>query len=69
MQSVSHIAAQLVLTAAQGANLWTPLIPQKHQPLAALILATLQGTIGILNHYFNPDGTPAQAAWEPPKKT
>lgn len=68
MQSISHIIVQIVLMAAQGVNIWIPLIPVKYQPLAALILATLQGIVGITNHYFNPDGTPAQASWQPPVK-
>jgi hypothetical protein len=39
-------------------------LPPKARFWASVMLASIQGAIGILSHFSNPDGTPADEPWE-----
>lgn len=63
-----NIAFQIVATGGQVLNLYAPFIPVEYQGTAAAILTAAQGTIAVLAHSFNPDGTTAQVPYVPPQK-
>ena len=60
--SVNFIV-QLLALAAQGLNQITDLLPPKGKFWAAVALSAIQGLTGVLAHFTNPDGTPAEAPY------
>lgn len=57
MRVQTNAVVQILGTAMQAINLLTPAIPPKYHLWAAVALSTIQGVIGVLAHFSNPDGT------------
>lgn len=55
-----HSITQILLMILHGINLFSGLVPPKYQPIVLFVIATLQGAVGVINHYYNPDGTTAK---------
>lgn len=51
------------------ANIYSGMVPAKWQTLVAAVIAFLQGVEGLIAHYYNPDGSPAQVSWSPIRST
>ena len=62
MRSKTHIVVQLLLTLAQLGNAFSGSAGE-YQVAVLACVTILQAVIGVLNHYFNPDGTAAEAPW------
>lgn len=60
--SVNFIV-QILALAAHGLNQVTDLLPPKGKFWATVALSAIQGTAGVLAHFANPDGTPAEAPY------
>lgn len=58
-----HLLYQGLTLGAHAVNLFSGVVPAKYQPFVSLALALVNAGLAWYNHYFNPDGTPAQAAW------
>jgi len=54
---------QLFALCAQGINAVSDLLPPRGKFYAAVALAAVQGIVGVLAHFANPDGTPAVQPW------
>lgn len=54
---------QVLLLAAQGLNQAMDLLSPKMKFWAMVAMSAIQGTVGILAHFVNPDGTPAKVAY------
>lgn len=63
-----NIAIQVAATAGQLAQLYHPFLPPQIAIPIQLGTSILQGTVGVLAHNFNPDGTPAQLPFVPTNK-
>lgn len=63
MKLNTQLIFQSLTLAAHGINMFSGLVPAKYQPYIALLLALVNAGLGWYAHYYNPDGTPAQAAW------
>jgi len=59
---------QVLALIVQYLNVAAGIVPQKYQPWIAGALVVMQGLVGILAHFANPDGTPAKVAYLPPGK-
>jgi hypothetical protein len=59
-----NLAVQIVGTAGQVFNLVGGLIPPHHQLVVAMVLGAFQAVVGVVNHNYNPDGTPASVAYQ-----
>jgi hypothetical protein len=42
-----------------------PLLPSKYAVVVGLGLGVIQSVLALVNHFYNPDGTSAKAAWIP----
>lgn len=60
--SVNSVIQVLVLI-AQGINAVSDLLPPRGKFYAAVALAAVQGVVGVLAHFSNPDGTRATQPW------
>lgn len=58
-----NVAIQMIALAAQGINASIDLLPGKGKFWAMVGLSVAQGAAGVLAHFANPDGTPAQAPY------
>jgi len=58
-----HLLYQLLLLVGQGVNMFGGIVPTKYQPFVAFALGLSQLGLGLYNHYYNPDGTPAKVAY------
>lgn len=54
-----NVVFQTVASVTQLANLYSPFLPPKIQGTVTGILTLAQGTVGVIAHQYNPDGTPA----------
>jgi hypothetical protein len=54
---------QLLALVAQGINAVSDLLPPRGKFYAAVALAAVQGVVGVLAHFSNPDGTHATQPW------
>lgn len=54
---------QLLALIAQGINAVSDLLPPRGKFYAAVALAAVQGVVGVLAHFSNPDGTHATQPW------
>lgn len=63
----THLIIQFALMVLQGA-VAKHLLPEMAHEWAALVLSAAQLVLAAAAHQRNPDGTPAQVAWEPEKK-
>lgn len=63
MKLNTQLIFQGLTLAGHGINMFSGLVPAKYQPYVALLLALINAGLGWYAHYYNPDGTPAQAAW------
>jgi hypothetical protein len=73
MTAKAHGAIHAILMALQAANIgdiagYTHVLPPKYATAALFLVAAVQALIGVWNHYYNPDGTPAQVAYLPRPK-
>lgn len=59
-----NAAIQAIGTATQLANVASGFVPPSKQPLVASAVGLLQAASGLLAHFRNPDGTPAQVAYD-----
>ena len=59
-----NILVQVVAGLAQVANLWSSLIPEDTRPYVTAGITTIQIVVGLVAHYYNPNGDPARAAWD-----
>jgi hypothetical protein len=55
---------QLLMLAAQGINQAADLLPPRARFWATVAMAAVQGLVGVLAHFVNPDGTPAEVAYQ-----
>jgi len=60
---------QLLATIAQGINAVGELVPEGYHLWVAVALSAIQGVVGVLAHFRNPDGTNVKAPYIPPAKT
>jgi hypothetical protein len=58
-----NVAIQMLALAAQGLNATVELLPGRGKFWAMVGLSAVQGVTGVLAHFANPDGTPAQVAY------
>ena len=65
MKLSTHLIWQALAMILQAANQYSDVLPPKWKPFAALGVGLIQVLLAWRAHYFNPDGTPAQAAWLP----
>ena len=65
MKISSHLILQVLMILAQILTWATSILPARYQPAASGALAIVQGATGLLNHYFNPNGTPAAQSYKP----
>ena len=68
MKRFFNVAFQVLATGGQLLNFYTPILPAKCAGWAAGILGAAQGTVSIIAHSYNTDGTPQQAPYIPPPK-
>jgi len=59
-----NILLQVVGTLGQSVNLFTSLVPDKYKGFVMLGFTLAQGTVAIIAHQYNPDGTPASVAYK-----
>lgn len=62
MTSRLNMIVQALSVAMQIANYSVDLLPEYRFPITVGISA-IQGTLGVLAHFVNPDGTSARAPW------
>lgn len=62
MKSKTHIIVQLLLTLVQLGNAFSE-SAGKYKFAVLAGVSILQAVVGVLNHYFNPDGTAAEVSW------
>lgn len=55
---------QILGLVAQGINAASDLLPPRGKFWAAVGLSAVQGLIGVLAHFANPDGTPAEQPYQ-----
>ena len=60
--SVNSIIQTLML-AMQGLNQASDVLPPKAKFWAMLAISAMQGVVGIMAHFVNPDGTSAKVAY------
>ncbi len=60
--SVNAVVQALALI-AQGINATQDILPPEGRFWALVILSAVQGTVAVLAHFANPDGTPASAPY------
>lgn len=63
-----NIVLQVAATTGQLAQLYHPFIPPQYAIPIQLGVSVLQGTVGVIAHNFNPDGTPAVLPFVPVNK-
>jgi hypothetical protein len=63
MTSKTHIIAQVLAMLLQVLNMASGVVPPKYQPYVMFGIAVVQAGMGLYNHYYNPDGTPAAVAY------
>lgn len=62
-----QLIAQCVAAFAQVVMPATPGITPEWLTFGHAIIGGLQAVLAVLGHSYNPDGTPAKAAYDPPK--
>lgn len=67
MKRSTQRVLQTVLLAMQIIVASDKELSERHQTWGAAIIAALQFYVGDRSHRTNPDGTPAEAAWEKPQ--
>lgn len=66
LHTIAHFVAMLIhAIAALDISGFVGFLPHKTASWIMVIVGGAQSLIAIYNHFFNPDGTPAQAAWQP----
>lgn len=63
MTTKTHWIGQILATLLQILNMASGLVPAKYQAYVAFGLTVVQAGMGLYNHYYNPDGTPAAVAY------
>lgn len=63
-----NISIQILLLLGQVLNMLLPTLHPEHRIYATVGIAFVQGIAAILAHSYNPDGTPAKVAYDPPPK-
>jgi hypothetical protein len=58
-----NVLIQMLALAAQGLNATMELLPGRGKFWAMVGLSAVQGVTGVLAHFANPDGTPAEVAY------
>jgi hypothetical protein len=66
MKSVFSKIFQVVAIAGQAFNMYSGFIPAKYQDKIAIGIGMAQGGIGVVAHYYNPDGTKITPVPSPP---
>lgn len=66
MKRFWNVMFQVLATGGQILNLYAPFIPVRYQGTAAAVLTAAQGTMAVVAHSFNPDGTNATTPYRPP---
>jgi hypothetical protein len=64
----TQIVVQLVLLGCHIANGLLDLFDPTGKVIAAAVIAFLEGAAGILQAFYNPNGTPATQAWQRPQE-
>lgn len=59
-----HAFLQVLALVMQGLNYLSPLTPSVAKPWVAFVLLIGQAIMGLANHFYNPDGTPASVAYK-----
>ena len=59
-----NILVQAVAGLAQVVNLWANLVPADARPYVTAAVTTIQIVVGLIAHYYNPNGEPARAPWD-----
>lgn len=54
---------QILMLAGQGANAVADVLPEGGKLWVAVALSIIQGVVGVLAHFHNPDGTTAKVAY------
>lgn len=62
------ILLQILGGSGQIANIFAPVMDVEQKATVAGVLAIGQLVVNAIAHNSNPDGTPAEVAWIPPKK-
>lgn len=62
-----NMILQILMTAGQAGNAILDFVPAKTKPAVAAGLGIIQGVVGLIAHFSNPDGTNAKVAYIPPK--
>jgi hypothetical protein len=63
-----NAVVQLLALAGQGIVQVQDMLPPRGKFWAAVSLAAVQGLVGVLAHFANPDGTPASQPYTEAKK-
>jgi hypothetical protein len=63
-----NAVVQLLALAGQGIVQVQDMLPPKGKFWAAVALAGVQGVVGVLAHFANPDGTPAALPYQEKKQ-
>lgn len=63
MNTKTHWIAQALATLLQVLNVATNIVPAKYQAIVTAAITVVQAGMGLYNHYYNPDGTPASVAY------
>ena len=61
MKISTHVIFQLLAVVLQVLNFTSGVVPPHYQPYVMVVISVLQAALAAYNHYFNPDGTPAQS--------
>lgn len=65
MKWTVNTVIQLLGTIGQAVNVVGGLIPPAWHVWVAVVLSAIQGIVGVLAHFKNPDGTTAKIAYTP----
>jgi len=57
---------QIIAVSSQALNLYAPIMPSKWQLWASAVISITQGTVGVIAHSYNQDGTPQTTPFIPP---
>ena len=58
-----HLAIQMLAISAQSLNILFPILSEKAKLIVTFIISAAQGSLGILAHEFNPDGTTCKTSY------
>lgn len=62
-----NMLIQMLALVAQAAAQASDVLPGKGKLWAGVVVAAAQGAVAVLAHFRNPDGSPANQPYQPPR--